>query len=237
MGRPRTANRDAVADFTLSVRLTGPERARWDTLVDRRSAELRGTGGRVTAASLARDVLVGHLDALGITAADAPSAATAAPAQGVLPFAPDAATPTPSTKAAPAAASEEPSWWFGIGLGPGALEVLQPRQGTREEVARACDEQGLSLQGPFPSRLAAWRAFEAASAEQERRANTPPPRPDSTAPRAPEPELAPTPAPSPPPRAATARPKARAVAVKTPKRKSACCRSPFLVIPRSLHLG
>jgi hypothetical protein len=213
MGRPRTANRDNVAEFTLSVRLSGPERTRWDALVARRTAELRGTGGRVTAASLARDVLVAHLDALGIAAAEAPPAA---PVQVVLPFTPPAATTPPTPTAPTSAPREESSWWFGIGLGSGALEVLHPRQGTREEVARACEEEGLSLEGPFPSRLAAWKAFEAASAEQERRANTPPPPPGPTAPRTPEPELAPTPAPSPPRRATAARPK-KARTAKTQK--------------------
>ena len=97
MPRPRLSDRDAVADSTLSVRLTALERARWDALVAKRAAELRGTGGRVTAASLARDILVAHLDAAGITAADVPPPE---PVQGALPIdAPARPATTPSVSA------------------------------------------------------------------------------------------------------------------------------------------
>jgi hypothetical protein len=66
MARPSLPDRGAVADANLSVRLTSQERARWDAFVARQSAALRGTGARVTGASLARDVLVARLDAEGI---------------------------------------------------------------------------------------------------------------------------------------------------------------------------
>jgi outer membrane biosynthesis protein TonB len=83
MARPTQPDRGAVADANLSVRLTANERARWDAFVVRQQAALRGTGARVTAASLARDVLVARLDAEGIPTDPAELAALASPAPPV----------------------------------------------------------------------------------------------------------------------------------------------------------
>jgi hypothetical protein len=104
MARPTHADRGAVADANLSVRLTGLERARWDAFVARQSAAFRGTGARVTAASLARDVLVARLDQEGIPTDPAELAAPAAatPMQEAFWPAPTGgATAGPTTPAAP----------------------------------------------------------------------------------------------------------------------------------------
>ena len=100
MARPRLTDRDAIAAASLSVRLTAGERERWDAFVARQSAALRGTGARVTAASLARDVLVARLDAEGIPA---DTATPAAPTQQGLPF------DTPPVVSAEAPAADPPS--------------------------------------------------------------------------------------------------------------------------------
>lgn len=191
MARPRFADRDAVTDATLSVRLTSAERARWDAFVAKQSAALRGTGARVTAASLARDVLVARLDAEGIAAAD--TAPSAAPAQQSLPLAAESITPQPQAVAQPTAATAKSAspFWYGIGRDAGAVEVIHPRTGAREEVEAACHELSVELRGPFETRALAWGAFEREQAELERRANAPPPPPSP-------PSRSPSPAPAPP---------------------------------------
>jgi len=104
MARPPSTDRGAVADANLSVRLTATERARWDAFVARQAAAFRGTGARVTAASLARDVLVARLDVEGIPAELAsPAAAPAVPVQAGFWPAPTAAG---ATAPAPAPAAE-----------------------------------------------------------------------------------------------------------------------------------
>lgn len=57
MARPLRENRNEVADVTLTIRITGPERAALDELVARRAVQLGDLGGSVSAASVVRALI------------------------------------------------------------------------------------------------------------------------------------------------------------------------------------
>lgn len=57
MARPKVTDR-AIADETLTIRITSPERRALDELCARRAAELEGTGAVITAAGLVRALIV-----------------------------------------------------------------------------------------------------------------------------------------------------------------------------------
>lgn len=78
MARPLRENRDEVADVTLTIRITGPERAALDTLVARRAAQLGELGGSVSAASVVRALIRQAVQA----EVGAPSPKAQAPAKG-----------------------------------------------------------------------------------------------------------------------------------------------------------
>ena len=68
MARPLRENRDAVADVTLTIRITPPERAALDALVAKRAAQLGDLGGSVSAASVVRALVRQAAQAEGLLA-------------------------------------------------------------------------------------------------------------------------------------------------------------------------
>jgi hypothetical protein len=215
MPRPKNTDRDAVADQTLTVRFTKPERARLDVLLDQRLAALRGSGASINAGGLVRAIVVQHLDTLGIEAPAAGEAATptaAAPTEPAQPTLPGLAAPVPASPA---------PFWYGISDAGSSVEWLQPRQASRDEMVTACRDTGLTLRGPFETRHAAWTAFDGEREEKEARAVAPPPpqAPQATATTeaSSTPSSSPRPATSTPTRTSTTRSSSPRPATSTPK--------------------
>jgi hypothetical protein len=201
MARPKNPNRDAVSDETLTVRFTKPEIARLKVLLAQRETELRGTGARITPGGLVRAIVVAKLDELRVEAPEATGGSPeAAPVQPSLPGLEAPGATRPATAPTP--------FWYGISDAGPAVEWLQPRQASREEMISACRDAGLTVRGPFETRQAAWTSFDRERAEKEARAVPPPPPPPQTT----------SPAPASPPPAAT--PSTRAPTKKTPAKKA-----------------
>jgi hypothetical protein len=70
MARPRQKDRSKVANETLTIRLTAHERALLDALVARRRGTLEAEGGKVSAASYVRGLILRVAYAEGLDAPD-----------------------------------------------------------------------------------------------------------------------------------------------------------------------